>query len=351
MIRFVSFIGIALLLSGCGSDSRQSTHQHLESATPTTTGSGTWTTSTGTAGSTILTFSGGATGSVIFAGSGSPPPSPPATPTSLTATATGPTTVVVLWNSSSGATSYGIDRAASPSGAWSLVYSGSATAFTDNGLAPGTTYSYEVSASNNSGTSALSASVSATTTPSSSGSYAAVWSMSGTLNPSTSWYSLPDSSGNGNTLQYDGPLAPVGPLGTAITCNVSGVQGHGFGLYPATVSYSPSLQLGTSGAPFGIAQLVYMQTYPGGLASSGAPGEWFNFMAQNSWGVTPDEYNFNVSAYCVSSGTRCHTCLQVDDNIAWNPSAPMATCGTIPLTPGQWHLIVVNFSNLTPTYF
>ena len=68
----------------------------------------------------------------------------PATPTGLTATATGSQSVSISWNSSSGATSYTLERATSASGTYTQVYSGLATQYSDSGLSPGTTYYYEV---------------------------------------------------------------------------------------------------------------------------------------------------------------------------------------------------------------
>ena len=89
----------------------------------------------------------------------------PATPTGLTATATGSQSIVISWNSSSGASNYKLDRWDPSTSTWKQIYYSSATSYTDSGsqLQPNTTYYYEVCASNSSGDSAFSSSVSATT--------------------------------------------------------------------------------------------------------------------------------------------------------------------------------------------
>jgi fibronectin type 3 domain-containing protein len=80
--------------------------------------------------------------------------SPPATPTGLTATTSGPSQVSLAWNPDSNATSYNIYRGES-SGAepWEPTFSNvTGTSFTDTGLAV-STYYYTISASNQVGTS------------------------------------------------------------------------------------------------------------------------------------------------------------------------------------------------------
>lgn len=91
--------------------------------------------------------------SARFTSSASSTPSPPSTPsapTNLTATATGPNTVAMTWNGSSGATSYTLRR----NGA--AVSTTTKTSYTDSGLTPGTNYTYTVLAANSAGTSGAS---------------------------------------------------------------------------------------------------------------------------------------------------------------------------------------------------
>src|SRR5439155_681945 len=89
------------------------------------------------------------------------PQAPPVAPTGLTATA-GNAQVSLSWNSVTGATSYSVYRSTT-SGAETLVQAGlTVTTYTDTGRTNGTTYFYEVTASNVGGESAKSSEASAT---------------------------------------------------------------------------------------------------------------------------------------------------------------------------------------------
>jgi uncharacterized protein (DUF1800 family) len=94
-------------------------------------------------------------------GSSSPAASAPATPGGLTATP-GNNQVVLTWFASMGATQYAIGRATTSAGPFTSVGTSTTTSFTDTGVTNGTAYFYLVSASNASGASANSASVTAT---------------------------------------------------------------------------------------------------------------------------------------------------------------------------------------------
>ncbi|MEK7642510.1 MAG: LamG-like jellyroll fold domain-containing protein [Patescibacteria group bacterium] len=89
-----------------------------------------------------------------------PPPTIPATPTGLSAAPStcGNNWLNISWNAVSGATSYQVYR----DGGGTPVYNGSGLSFSDTGLALGSTHSYTVRATNTSGSSPLSASVSGT---------------------------------------------------------------------------------------------------------------------------------------------------------------------------------------------
>jgi len=107
----------------------------------------------------IGTFN-GATLLADLSGGGSAPPTAPAAPTNLKATA-GNAQVALTWTGSAGATSYTLYRGTA-SGGETLLKSGlTATSYTDTGLTNGTTYFYQVAAANSVGTSANSSEVSA----------------------------------------------------------------------------------------------------------------------------------------------------------------------------------------------
>ncbi len=94
-------------------------------------------------------------------GTTSPVSAAPATPGGLTATP-GSEQVVLTWTASPGATGYSIGRATSSAGPFSVIGQTATTSFTDTGAANGTAYFYVVSASNATGSSANSTSVTAT---------------------------------------------------------------------------------------------------------------------------------------------------------------------------------------------
>ena len=84
-------------------------------------------------------------------------------PTGVTATAFSSTQINVAWQATTGATSYRVERSSNGGSAWSTATMTTATAFSDIGLTPATTYTYRVFATNVGGESAPSALVSATT--------------------------------------------------------------------------------------------------------------------------------------------------------------------------------------------
>jgi fibronectin type 3 domain-containing protein len=88
----------------------------------------------------------------------------PATPTGLTAVASG-VSVTVSWTAASGAAGYALQRATAATGPYSALANPSASPYVDSGLAAGTTYYYQIAASNPAGTSAFSSEAHDTTVP------------------------------------------------------------------------------------------------------------------------------------------------------------------------------------------
>ncbi len=87
----------------------------------------------------------------------------PSIPTNLTASAKSSSQIVLSWSAVSGATSYSIYRSTSSSGTYSLLTTVTSTAYTNSGLAANTAYYYKIRAVNSAGSSAYSATASATT--------------------------------------------------------------------------------------------------------------------------------------------------------------------------------------------
>jgi hypothetical protein len=99
-------------------------------------------------------------------GTTTPPTSPPATPTGVTATGQGGTsagTIAVSWSPVTGATSYTVTRLQGTTS--TTVATTSSTSLVDTGLQAVTQYGYQVVASNSAGSSAPSSTASAYTSP------------------------------------------------------------------------------------------------------------------------------------------------------------------------------------------
>ncbi|MFD9029861.1 chitinase [Streptomyces sp. NPDC059567] len=123
----------------------------------------TFTTGASTTSVTIYTHGWYGTGvyhadDVSLIGPGGDPVQIPATPTGLTAGSPTSTSVPLSWPAVAGATSYKVYRGGT------LAGTATGTSYTATGLAPSTSYSFQVSAVNSAGESARSAAVSATTT-------------------------------------------------------------------------------------------------------------------------------------------------------------------------------------------
>jgi len=85
---------------------------------------------------------------------GGTPPTAPAPPAGLSASAVDATQIGLSWTASGGATSYKIQRSPDGSTGWAQVGTSTTTTFTDTGLTAATTYYYRVVASNSIGDSA-----------------------------------------------------------------------------------------------------------------------------------------------------------------------------------------------------
>lgn len=111
-----------------------------------------------------------------------PTPTPPSTPTGVKATAISTSQIKLTWSSSSGATSYKIQRGGT------TIKTVSGLEYTDSGLTVNTSYSYKVIAHNSDGDSAASSSVTAKTQAASSST------TTNTTNPSSSSNSATSST-------------------------------------------------------------------------------------------------------------------------------------------------------------
>jgi fibronectin type 3 domain-containing protein len=88
---------------------------------------------------------------------------PTTAPSGVTASAQSSSSIRVNWSTTTGSSQYIVYRSLTESGDYTEISRNSATSYTDTGLTAETTYYYKVAANNTSGTSPLSAAVSATT--------------------------------------------------------------------------------------------------------------------------------------------------------------------------------------------
>jgi subtilase family serine protease len=153
-------------------------------------------------------------GSNLFADLAPSSAAPPATPANLTASA-GDGSVTLNWTASTGAASYNLYRSTTSGGeGFTPIKTGIAsTTYIDNTVTNGVTYYYEVSASNNEGTSGLSNQASATPAalvitngPTATASKTSAQIQWGTNVSANSVVSYGTSSGNLNTTIVNGSL-------------------------------------------------------------------------------------------------------------------------------------------------
>jgi hypothetical protein len=205
------------------------------------------------------------------------PPSPPAAPANLVATA-GNTQVGLSWSPSSGAASYTVKVSSTSGGPYSVVQPGVATtSYTHTGLTNGTTYYYVVSASNAAGEGPPSAQSQATPTlPAPPGAPPSLVATAGNTQVSLSWgvasgatsYTVRSSTSPG------GPFSAIGPAVTTTSTTHTGLSNGTTYYYVVSASNA-----GGSGPDSAVASATPTAPPPPTFASQdigtvGATGSW-----------------------------------------------------------------------------
>jgi fibronectin type 3 domain-containing protein len=146
----------------------------------------------------------------------------PTAPTSLTASAASPTTINLSWTAGTdnvGVTSYKVFRDNSPAPMATVI----GTTFSDTGLAPSTTHSYKVIASDAAGNLSAASNTASATTPADTTAPSAPTNLTATAPSSTtvnlSWTASTDNVGVVNYRVFrDGGVTPIATVpGTSMT--------------------------------------------------------------------------------------------------------------------------------------
>ena len=276
------------------------------------------------------------------------PPSAPAAPTGLTATA-GNASVSLGWTASSGASSYNVYRGTSAGGeSGTAIATGvTTTSYTDATATNGTTYYYKVAAVNSTGTSALSNEASATpqtsvpaaptglTATGNNGSVSLNWGASSGATSYKLFRST--SSGGEGTTAYVSSITATSYSDTGVTngttyyYKVAAVNGAGTSAQSAEASATPA-----GGGGGGSPNTPIVQINCGGGAVS-------PFVADTGFDVGTQ---FSSSATIATAGVTNAAPAAVYQSVRWNASFNYTIGG---LTAGTSYVVRLHFVELSFT--
>ena len=271
------------------------------------------------------------------------------TPTGLGALATGTQSISVTWDAMGAATGYTLDRAASPNGPWTQVYSGSTVHYTDTGLQFGTTYCYEV-CDNNSGSTSFSPSVSATTLPgvptglaaaaAGSQSISIIWN---TVSGATTYTLQRSTSANGTyTTVYSGSTPSYADSGlqpaTTYYYEVSSGNSSGSSPYSSAVSATPSPTVTISSPGNNMTVTTFPLTITGTATDIGGAGLSNVTVANTANGSTAAEIVSGTSASYSIGGITLVPGSNVIDVESFDKGGYSSTVATVTVTysPSTW---------------
>ena len=299
----------------------------------------------------------------------------PTAPTGLAAAwVSGSTTqIAISWNSSTGATSYSLNRSSNgSSGPWTNIYSGAATSFTDTNLTGTNNYWYEVAAVNGAGTSADSNVVEVYsqtgTPPAAPTGLAAAWVSGSTTSIAVSWSSssgatsytlsrsLTGASGSWTNI-YTGASLGFTDTGLTGTNNywyeVAAMNGAGTGAYSTAVEVYGSSSSITLAEAIVAAQpvidvFVQLSTdtehWSNGTTYTSADGSLTASQTSGSSGsgtVTLTSYYDSASGYKVS-GTGQYSFVS-DTSVTISTSSALSLSGG-PVSTESWSNVVFTYS-------
>jgi len=215
----------------------------------------------------------------------------PTAPTSLTATAASPTTINLSWTAGTdnvGVTSYKVFRDNSPSPMATVI----GTTFSDTGLAPSTTHSYKVIASDVAGNLSPASNTATASTPADTAAPSAPTSVTATAPNSTtvnlSWAASSDDVGVVNYRVFrDGGLTPIATVTETSFSDIGLAVGSTHSYVVAAVdgannqsAASTTVTITTPGAD------LFAPSVPTGLTATGAGASVIDL----SWTASTDNY-------------------------------------------------------------
>jgi len=218
---------------------------------------------------------------------------PPAAPTGLGATA-GNAQVSLSWTASSGATSYNVKRATTSGGPYTTVANVSTTAYTDTGLANGTTYYYVVSAVNAGGESANSSQVSATPQAPPPATPTGLTATAGNAQATLKWTA---SSG---ATSYNVKRSTTSGSGYVTVTNVTGTSVVNLGLVNGTTYYYVVSALNAGGESANSSQVSATPQVPPPAAPTGLAATAGNAQATLNWTASSGATSYNVKRSTMS---------------------------------------------------
>ena len=251
-----------------------------------------------------------------FKGTSSGPPAP----TGLAATAASATQVNLSWTASPGATGYRVERCLTSSCTYSQIAAPTATSYSDAGVAPSTSYSYRVRASDSASNLSTYSTATSVQTPSGTPATTVNYNYDGpgrlknaAFNDGTSVTYTLDPAGNRTNVTTAAdttpPSVPAGLAGTVVSA------------YQINLSWTASTDnLGGSG-------LAGYKIYRGGTQIATSPTNSFSDTT-----VTGSQtYSYAVAAYDGSGNTSAQsTAISLSTPDVTPPSVPSGLAASAP---------------------
>jgi len=258
----------------------------------------------------------------------------PSAPTNLTATVASSNQIFLSWNPVTYATGYYVYRATSPSGAYSIIASPTATSYTDSSLSPNTPCYYKVQAANSAGTSLDSAIVYAITS-NSNGALSAPTNLTATVASSNQIYLTWNPVSYATYYYVYRATSPSGDYTMVATPSTTNYTDSSLSL---NTPYYYKVQAVTSGGISSFSSIAYATT----ANSNGAPSAPTNLIATIA-GTNQIYLTWNPVSYATNYYVFRATSLSGTYSIVAVPTTQNYTDSSLSLnTPYYYKVQAVN---------